>query len=393
MIIAIEGCAHGALEEIYAAIALQEKQNGIIVDLLLVCGDFQSTRNEHDLATMACPPKYREMCSFYKYYSGELVAPITTVFIGGNHEASNYLTELWHGGWAAPNIYYLGNNGVVTFGGITIAGLSGIYKSKDYYRGWNETFPLNRNHERSIYHVRDFQTFQLKQMLGTNIDIFLSHDWPVRACKCGDTKFLIQRKPHFRQDISNNVLGSPPAQELLDLFKPTYWFSAHLHFKFPAIFQHENSTTRFLGLDKCLPRRNFLQIIKVDAPKPDDKVLRYHPKWLAVLRLTQPLCKLGLSAPLQMDGKRDNFQPTEEEIEETMKQFGDDMIKHSDFVATVPVITDLKRTHKGKSQPLAPNPQTQNFCKRLGLKDMWVEKFSPKVEAPPENDEWDADLF
>lgn len=31
-----------------------------------------------------------------------------TVFIGGNHEASNHLQELPYGGWVAPNIYYLG---------------------------------------------------------------------------------------------------------------------------------------------------------------------------------------------------------------------------------------------------------------------------------------------
>jgi hypothetical protein len=28
--------------------------------------------------------------------------------VGGNHEASNYLRELFYGGWAAPNIYFLG---------------------------------------------------------------------------------------------------------------------------------------------------------------------------------------------------------------------------------------------------------------------------------------------
>jgi len=31
-----------------------------------------------------------------------------TIFIGGNHEASNYLQELPYGGWVAHNIYYLG---------------------------------------------------------------------------------------------------------------------------------------------------------------------------------------------------------------------------------------------------------------------------------------------
>lgn len=43
---------------------------------------------------MACPPKYLHMGSFYKYYIGEKVAPCLTIFIGGNHEASNYLREL-----------------------------------------------------------------------------------------------------------------------------------------------------------------------------------------------------------------------------------------------------------------------------------------------------------
>lgn len=44
----------------------------------------------------------------FRYYSGEKKAPILTVFIGGNHEASNHMQELPYGGWVAPNIYYLG---------------------------------------------------------------------------------------------------------------------------------------------------------------------------------------------------------------------------------------------------------------------------------------------
>ena len=54
----------------------------------------QAVRNDEDLCCMACPPKYRHMETFYKYYSGEKKAPILTLFIGGNHEASNHLWEL-----------------------------------------------------------------------------------------------------------------------------------------------------------------------------------------------------------------------------------------------------------------------------------------------------------
>lgn len=53
-----------------------------------------------------------------RYYSGEKTAPILTIFIGGNHEASNYLQELSYGGWVAPNIYYMGYASVINIAGL-----------------------------------------------------------------------------------------------------------------------------------------------------------------------------------------------------------------------------------------------------------------------------------
>lgn len=52
-----------------------------------------------DLSTMACPPKYRAMHDFYRYYTGEKTAPLLTIFIAGNHEAGNHIWELPYGGW------------------------------------------------------------------------------------------------------------------------------------------------------------------------------------------------------------------------------------------------------------------------------------------------------
>lgn len=46
-----------------------------------------------------------------------------------------YNWELYHGGWIAPNIYFLGNSGIVKFGDLTIAGLSGIYNPNHYQTG------------------------------------------------------------------------------------------------------------------------------------------------------------------------------------------------------------------------------------------------------------------
>merc|ERR1712048_1121844 len=85
--------------------------------------------------SMAVPPKYREMKDFHKYYSGEKRAPVLTIFIGGNHEAATHLWQLPFGGWVADNIYYLGHGSVVNFAGLRIAGMSGIYKDRDYMKG------------------------------------------------------------------------------------------------------------------------------------------------------------------------------------------------------------------------------------------------------------------
>lgn len=66
MKIVVEGCAHGELEKIYDSIESLEKRENIKVDLLICCGDFQATRNEEDLESMAVPKKYRRLCTFYK---------------------------------------------------------------------------------------------------------------------------------------------------------------------------------------------------------------------------------------------------------------------------------------------------------------------------------------
>lgn len=133
--IAVQGCCHGALDAIYADILQAESQTGKKVDLLLICGDFECVRDLVDLESIAVPLKYRHMKTFYKYFTGESIAPVKTVFIGGNHEASNVLQSLFYGGNVAPNIFFIGFAGVINFKGLRIGGLSGIYNDKHYHNG------------------------------------------------------------------------------------------------------------------------------------------------------------------------------------------------------------------------------------------------------------------
>ena len=397
MRIAIEGCTHGELEKTYETIAAAEKEAGGAgnkIDLLLCCGDFQSTRNLADLRCMAVPDKYKEMCSFYKYYSGEKVAPVLTIFIGGNHEASNYLQELPYGGWVAHNIFYMGYAGVISVSGLRIGGLSGIYKGCDYLRGHFETPPYDNSSMRSVYHIRNLETFRLKQLARSPPDIMLSHDWPRGVYKYGDVDQLLRCKRHFHDDIANDTLGSRPTQEVMETLKPSYWFSAHLHVKFAAIVEHgdsppiapsttaeakNNRTTKFLALDKCLPKRRFLQILDI-GPEVESEAklsLEYDSAWLAVLRSTNDLLSVEATTN-HMPGPgysgRHDFSPTEEEIATVRSLFDGDLGIPLNFAMSVPAYDNAVETMRDMHRtpmPMGPqrNPQTVSFCAKLGVPD------------------------
>ncbi|UNI19630.1 lariat debranching enzyme [Purpureocillium takamizusanense] len=340
--IAVVGCGHGKLDTIYATAEAQCRQKGWSIadlDLLLICGDFQAVRNAQDLNCMSVPRKYRELGDFHKYYSGAAVAPVLTLVIGGNHEASNYLFELYHGGWLAPKIYYLGAAGVVRYGPLRVAGLSGIYQRKDYRGPHHERLPYERDDIKSVYHVREYDVEKLLR-LESGVDIAMSHDWPSWVELFGDYKSLFASHPHFLESASKDGLGSFPATELLNHLRPAHWFSAHMHHRFTATIQHTaeriedtvralpvmastrgklpvfkshrkyfvsgtkpagaRQTTKFLALDKFKegrPTTNFLNVLEIDVPLraedgpysvkqagSDKFQLCYDEEWLAITR-------------------------------------------------------------------------------------------------------------
>jgi len=378
MKIAVEGCTHGELEKTYQTIKQIEEQEGTKVDLLLCCGDFQSTRNLSDLACMACPDKYKSMCSFYKYYSGEAIAPVLTIFIGGNHEATNYLQELAYGGWVAPNIYYLGYAGVVEVNGVRIGGLSGIYKGHDYLHGHYEKAPYDDSTMRSAYHIRNVDVFRLKQLADMSPDIMLSHDWPRSVTKHGNVEKLLRFKKHFREEVEQDRLGSPPAKDIMDTLQPPFWFSAHLHCKFAALvpYTETNKTTKFLALDKCLPRRQFLQVITIGPPITNDEVvLRYCPAWLAILKSTSHLLSVERKpryTPGPGSAERWDFRPTEGEIEEIKNIMKNDFEIPYNFEQTALSFkpTGQKPNLRNVPRPQATtNNQTTAFCSKLSILD------------------------
>lgn len=127
----------------------------------------------------------------------------------------------------------------------------------------------------------------------TSSRIFLSHDWPQSIEHHGDLNDLLRRKTFLKGDIEKGTLGSPPLMGLLRALRPEWWFSAHLHTRYQATVLHDPAfhtattpgnpdeviieddefptspasppsqcleRTTFLALDKCLPRRQFLEV-------------------------------------------------------------------------------------------------------------------------------------
>ncbi|BFZ21943.1 hypothetical protein BsWGS_24982 [Bradybaena similaris] len=381
MKIAVEGCCHGELDKIYDTVQELERRNGFKIDLLIICGDFQAVRNFDDLQAMAVPPKFQKLNTFYKYYNREKLAPVLTVFIGGNHEASNYMQELPYGGWVAPNIYYMGYAGVIQIGSVRIGGISGIFKGHDYNRGHFERPPYDDSTKRSVYHVRNLEIFRLKQITRP-MDIFISHDWPKGVYHYGDTASLIKRKPFFRQEIEDNRLGSGPLYDLLCHIQPTYWFAAHLHVKFAAHIQHQPKpeqgpvrSTKFLSLDKCLPRRSFLQVLEVPHNGKESLNIRLDPEWLSILQKTDHLLNLTTSnkyMPGPGCGERFEFNIEDNDMKEMIDTFGGDMTLPENFQQTsCPLEGNPGVSSRQQGQPLSVqiNPQTTLLCTMLGITD------------------------
>ncbi|XP_065891093.1 lariat debranching enzyme-like isoform X2 [Dysidea avara] len=386
MKVAVVGCSHGEMDTIYDTILQLEARDNTKVDVLLCCGDFEAIRNEADLSCKACPEKYRKIGTFYKYYIGEKKAPVLTIMIGGNHEASNYMWELGYGGWLAPNIYYLGYSGAVQFGGLRIAGLSGIFVPHDYEWGHFELPPYDQKSIKTVYRVRSFDCYKLKQL--RHADIGMSHDWPTRIYHYGNTEEFLQMKPpDYWEQVRMNTLGSPPAEELLTSLRPLHWFSAHLHCRFEASYKHYSSnrevisTTKFLALDKCLPGRHFLEVI--DVPHRDDVALElcYDPDWLAITKATAnmfPTTKQQWKPPRQLELKN-----TPEDIEKIRTAFGGSFKIPENFQQTVPCYDPSQPRSRAVAMPTV-NPQTQEFCDKLGILNPFVPPGAAGVRGRPD---------
>lgn len=192
---------------------------------------------------------------------------------------------------------------------------------------------------------------------------------------------------YFRDDIESGQLGSKPCADLLSHLQPDYWFAAHLHCKFAALVEHTtDKSTQFLALDKCLPKRRFLQILDLPHATQEPIEIKYDLEWLTVLFVTNHLLSVkdrmnylpGRGSSLE----RWDFIPTEEEKTLVLNKFENDLIVPKNFARTASAFNSGAVKKGCAQQPQCqPNPQTTSFCQRLSVADP-IELIKPYAESP-----------
>lgn len=163
--------------------------------------------------------------------------------------------------------------------------------------------------------------------------------------------------------------------QLLKQHYPSYWFSAHLHCKFVGLVPKEGDSTKqtkFLALDKCLPKRKFLQIVEVEHDESLPIKLSYDLEWLAILFLTNHLLSVK-SGMCYMPGPNSPgrlvFTPTQEEKEKVHRKFNYDLTVPLNFKASVEAHNPETANRRVRQPNLAINDQTTEFCNTLGIDD------------------------
>jgi len=380
---------------------------------------------------MSVPKRYRNIGDFHKYYSGEKRAPVLTFVIGGNHEASNYFSELHHGGWLAPNIYYLGAVNVVRYGPFRIAGMSGIFKNSDYHKPHDERLPYSLNEIRTIYHVRERDISKLLQVRYP-IDICISHDWPRRVEWFGDYNKLFADRPAFFESVKTDNLGSAPAEQVMNHLRPTHWFSGHMHIKYSAVVEHKdnivedifqdlaisdelraqlpkslfrtaprkkkgaksppphitNTVTNFLALDKPSPNSEFLELLEVNpcCNAEDDSIrpymqktlegkfaLHYDEEWLSIIRSSSDSLEAECTSLDPTLGKSDAASANS--ISEHLHWIQANVTAKGllkipeNFSRHAPIYDPSDKANANEQPREYPNSQTEEFCKMLQIRD------------------------
>jgi lariat debranching enzyme len=215
---------------------------------------------------------------------------------------------------------------------------------------------------------------------------------------------------------------SPPAAETASK-APTTAVSEELRAQLPASFTKPppkpkttpgqpvppgitNKQVRFLALDKCLPKRNFLQLLEIHphSSQPEDAEatpsqpqhpgrfqLQYDPEWLAITRVFHSSFTFGdRDAHVPTDLGEEQYAP----LIDAERAWVDEHVVAkkkldvpANFAVTAPPHDETQNWRGVPEQPFEyTSPQTADFCALLELKNLWdasdEERMARKAAGP-----------
>lgn len=204
------------------------------VDFVIQAGDFGIYCD--DGTCCGIPPKRRKQSEFPSFLHGHKSFKKPVFFVKGNHEHFRWLDEAsknitnFESAKLTENLFYIPNGNVISFAGVTIAGLGGNYSSACYKK------------PRTGLRRRHFSEKEINNILTYNgkIDILLTHD-------IGEGMI-----PSFRG----------LSQELLVLgqkLHPTWWIHGHFH----CYHEDDLGFTKVVGLDAIHGMEKSYKILEI----------------------------------------------------------------------------------------------------------------------------------
>jgi predicted phosphodiesterase len=234
--IAVIGDVHGHVEEARQRLEAIEASSGPI-DAVFQIGDFMLATRREDWASIStgkggCDPALSEgIAAAWEAWKWP------TLMIGGNHDAFGRLRRFRPKEWGGKLTY--GNAGILQHPvqGLRVIGLSGIYSSGEYDKGfggpaqsggvapdsWEALLAQKEVNRKRLTYYRQTEVEHVLS-LPKHPHILMTHDWPIRAANHKGAD-----QPHF---------------QLLPALEPDWAFAGHLH----HYTERRVGRTSFIGL-------------------------------------------------------------------------------------------------------------------------------------------------
>ncbi len=234
MLIAVAGDTHGDIDLLYECVDALEREAGRAVDLVLQVGDFgvwpdperldEATRKHGDRG-------------IYRQFLQRGAVPRPTIFIAGNHEDFDHLTER-RADELIENLWFLPWGGVTEFtrGGerLRVGGLGGCYGPRDYRR--ERLTGSSRRH----YLAREIESLTTHARNG--LDVLLLHEPPAGRVT------ELHAPPGFKPRTW--ALAGEGLADLVATVRPRVCFTGHIH----ARTERRIEGVRTVGLQKVARR-------------------------------------------------------------------------------------------------------------------------------------------